>query len=156
MESVDKTKTLYTKSPAKNTFTERHFTPIADHHAKSRGVSGSNIRNDERCSRFDPTTGGTKKEASGSNPYTGRAGVVDSPLRPAAPRRKPRRVGVEHSQRQALQSIRPYDRRHQTQRAPMRVPFVFGAGGRGRTDTVSLPLDFESSTSANSITPAYE
>ena len=30
-----------------------------------------------------------------------------------------------------------------------------GAGGRGRTDTVSLPLDFESSTSANSITPAY-
>ena len=29
-----------------------------------------------------------------------------------------------------------------------------GAGGRGRTDTVSLPLDFESSTSANSITPA--
>ena len=32
--------------------------------------------------------------------------------------------------------------------------FFYGAGGRGRTDTVSLPLDFESSTSANSITPA--
>ena len=32
--------------------------------------------------------------------------------------------------------------------------FHFGAGDRGRTDTVSLPLDFESSTSANSITPA--
>ncbi len=32
---------------------------------------------------------------------------------------------------------------------------LFGAGDRGRTDTVSLPLDFESSTSANSITPAY-
>ena len=31
---------------------------------------------------------------------------------------------------------------------------MFGAGDRGRTDTVSLPLDFESSTSANSITPA--
>ena len=31
---------------------------------------------------------------------------------------------------------------------------LFGAGGRGRTGTVSLPLDFESSTSANSITPA--
>ncbi len=31
----------------------------------------------------------------------------------------------------------------------------FGAGGGGRTRTVSLPLDFESSTSANSITPAY-
>ena len=29
-----------------------------------------------------------------------------------------------------------------------------GAGDRGRTGTVSLPLDFESSTSANSITPA--
>ena len=31
---------------------------------------------------------------------------------------------------------------------------TFGAGDRGRTGTVSLPLDFESSTSANSITPA--
>ena len=30
-----------------------------------------------------------------------------------------------------------------------------GAGGGGRTRTVSPPLDFESSTSANSITPAY-
>ena len=30
----------------------------------------------------------------------------------------------------------------------------FGAGGGGRTRTVLLPLDFESSTSANSITPA--
>ena len=32
--------------------------------------------------------------------------------------------------------------------------FFSGAGGRGRTDTVSLPPDFESGTSANSITPA--
>ena len=31
----------------------------------------------------------------------------------------------------------------------------FGAGSGGRTRTVSLPLDFESSTSANSIIPAY-
>ena len=31
---------------------------------------------------------------------------------------------------------------------------VNGAGDRGRTDTVSLPRDFESRTSANSITPA--
>lgn len=31
-----------------------------------------------------------------------------------------------------------------------------GAGDRGRTGTVSLPLDFESSTSANSITPAWK
>ena len=30
-----------------------------------------------------------------------------------------------------------------------------GAGGGGRTRTVSPPLDFESSTSANSITPAF-
>ncbi len=30
-----------------------------------------------------------------------------------------------------------------------------GAGGGGRTRTVSLPTDFESVTSANSITPAY-
>ena len=36
-----------------------------------------------------------------------------------------------------------------------KVRFLFGAGDRGRTDTVSLPLDFESSTSANSITPAF-
>ena len=39
-----------------------------------------------------------------------------------------------------------------------KIPFYrtgfFGAGGGGRTRTVSLPLDFESSTSANSITPA--
>jgi hypothetical protein len=31
---------------------------------------------------------------------------------------------------------------------------AFGAGGRGRTDTVLPPRDFESRTSANSITPA--
>ena len=31
----------------------------------------------------------------------------------------------------------------------------FGAGSRGRTDTVSLPQDFESSASANSTIPAY-
>ena len=31
---------------------------------------------------------------------------------------------------------------------------VFGAGGRTRTGTVSPPVDFESTTSANSITPA--
>ena len=32
---------------------------------------------------------------------------------------------------------------------------LFGAGGGGRTRTVSLPPDFESGTSANSITPAF-
>ena len=45
-------------------------------------------------------------------------------------------------------------RRHQKNNPQKRVAF-FGAGGGGRTRTVSLPLDFESSTSANSITPAY-
>ncbi len=33
-------------------------------------------------------------------------------------------------------------------------PLRRGAGGGGRTRTVSLPPDFESGTSANSITPA--
>ena len=32
---------------------------------------------------------------------------------------------------------------------------AFGAAGRGRTGTVSLPMDFESITSAYSITAAY-
>ena len=35
-----------------------------------------------------------------------------------------------------------------------KLSFLFGAGSGGRTRTVSLPLDFESSTSANSIIPA--
>ena len=48
-----------------------------------------------------------------------------------------------------------WDRRHQKEKASKSLPSLFGAGDRGRTDTVSLPLDFESSTSANSITPAY-
>ena len=32
--------------------------------------------------------------------------------------------------------------------------FILYAGGRTRTGTVSPPVDFESTTSANSITPA--
>ena len=36
------------------------------------------------------------------------------------------------------------------------VQVSVGAGGRTRTGTVSLPVDFESTTSANSITPAKE
>ena len=31
----------------------------------------------------------------------------------------------------------------------------FGAGSRGRTDTVLLPSDFESDASANSTIPAF-
>ena len=38
--------------------------------------------------------------------------------------------------------------------APLWGPLAFGAGGRARTGTVSLPVDFESTTSTNSITPA--
>ena len=37
---------------------------------------------------------------------------------------------------------------------PYRFGSFGGAGGRTRTGTVSLPVDFESTTSANSITPA--
>ena len=39
---------------------------------------------------------------------------------------------------------------------PRRGSLSFGAGGRARTGTVSLPVDFESTTSTNSITPAWE
>lgn len=39
-------------------------------------------------------------------------------------------------------------------RKAAKATFPFGAGSRGRTDTVSLPPDFESGTSANSIIPA--
>ena len=35
-------------------------------------------------------------------------------------------------------------------------PFWHGADGRGRTDTVSLPRDFESRASANSTTSANQ
>ena len=34
-------------------------------------------------------------------------------------------------------------------------PFFIGAGDRGRTGTDFTPLDFESSESANSTTPAF-
>ena len=37
---------------------------------------------------------------------------------------------------------------------PYKRTEFFGAGDGGRTHTVSLPTDFESVTSANSITPA--
>ena len=35
------------------------------------------------------------------------------------------------------------------------ICYIFGAADRGRTGMVSLPLDFESSASANSTTAAY-
>mgnify|MGYP007056311805 FL=1 len=39
-------------------------------------------------------------------------------------------------------------------RQPKRLSFFYGAGGRTRTGTVSLPVDFESTASANSATRA--
>ena len=63
--------------------------------------------------------------------------------------------GLNPSARFAWGSIQLIDRRHQKIREEQVPLSFFGAGDRGRTDTVSLPLDFESSTSANSITPAY-
>ena len=33
---------------------------------------------------------------------------------------------------------------------------LYGAAGRGRTDTVSLPRDFESRAAANFTTAAYD
>ena len=44
--------------------------------------------------------------------------------------------------------------RHAKKQTPFGGVCFFGAGGRTRTGTVSLPVDFESTTSANSITPA--
>lgn len=38
---------------------------------------------------------------------------------------------------------------------PIERGIIFGADGGGRTRTVLLPTDFESVTSANSITSAY-
>ncbi len=38
---------------------------------------------------------------------------------------------------------------------PMRERGSYGAGGRTRTGTLSPAVDFESTTSANSITPAH-
>ncbi len=56
--------------------------------------------------------------------------------------------------RKAICKQEKAERKKERQFPFRKLPFLFGAGGRGRTGTVSLPLDFESSTSANSITPA--
>ena len=45
-------------------------------------------------------------------------------------------------------------RRHKNKQTPHRGVCLFGAGGRTRTGTLSLAVDFESTTSTNSITPA--
>jgi len=59
-----------------------------------------------------------------------------------------------------LRSARATDRRLKVKRqkkkrlSRLAKAFFFYAGGRTRTGTVSPPVDFESTTSANSITPA--
>ncbi len=63
----------------------------------------------------------------------------------------------EHCEKYSIFSLVKKEERKEQSEKPaemLRQIFRFGAGGRGRTGTVSLPLDFESSTSANSITPA--
>ena len=49
----------------------------------------------------------------------------------------------------------PHSQQHKNNGHPTRDARYFGAGSRGRTGTVSLPTDFESVTSANSIIPAF-
>ena len=49
--------------------------------------------------------------------------------------------------------LRAADKKH-PQTRPAQCA-AYGAGNRGRTGTVSLPPDFESGTSANSIIPAH-
>ncbi len=57
------------------------------------------------------------------------------------------------------QTCEVYNKKRKSSQTPMFQGFasqkVDGAGSGSRTRTVSLPLDFESSTSANSIIPAY-
>ena len=43
---------------------------------------------------------------------------------------------------------------YQIREPPQRVALLFGAGDRTRTGTLSPAVDFESTTSTNSITPA--
>jgi hypothetical protein len=46
------------------------------------------------------------------------------------------------------------DKKKALQEKPVKPYFFNGAGGRGRTGMAAKPLDFESSTSTNFITPA--
>ena len=110
-----------------------------------------------RCSRFDPTSG---SEPSQRQSRCGRS----DPTSGSEPSQRQSRCsrfdptsGSEPSQRQSRCGRSDPTTTGTTQKkAEALASALRGAGGRGRTDTVSLPLDFESSTSANSITPAYE
>ena len=62
---------------------------------------------------------------------------------------------AKRAEREACRQVLTVENWEQKERhRPLVYASLFGAGDRGRTDTVSLPLDFESSTSAKSITPA--
>ena len=52
-------------------------------------------------------------------------------------------------------AARGWDQRQEKTSASKRMRRFFGAGDRTRTGTVSPPVDFESTTSTNSITPAW-
>ena len=70
-------------------------------------------------------------------------------LRARTPPARERRQGVRFSRAHGL------SRRNAAKKGiPIYGYAFFGAAGRTRTDTVSLPLDFESSASANFTTAA--
>ena len=61
----------------------------------------------------------------------------------------------KRSRRKPAPDIKPYqDKKASIHKVKSLMNTRYGAGGRTRTGTVSLPVDFESTTSANSITPA--
>ena len=72
-------------------------------------------------------------------------------LRAAQPRRTKTRGGQTGRSTVWLRPSSPYKN---TKPYGVDDPIRFGAGGGTRTHTVLLPTDFESVTSANSITPA--
>ena len=62
----------------------------------------------------------------------------------------------KRSRRKPAPDIKAYqDKKASIHKVKSLMNTRYGAGGRTRTGTVSLPVDFESTTSANSITPAY-
>ena len=58
------------------------------------------------------------------------------------------------SKRQTLTGSTPKNKKQEETQPCGYISSCFGAGGGGRTRTVSLPTDFESASSANSNTPA--
>ena len=65
------------------------------------------------------------------------------------------RRGLFRNLRQPSCRVRPLAVGTITKKTGETCLFCYGAAGRGRTDTVSLPRDFESRASANSTTAAF-